>query len=82
MPLYEVVLRFPDRDEIRLTDRNGYQAGGEVVIDYRRYVVVGTEPPQRLNARERFVLKPAAEDGLPYRAVRIRRRSSLRMTRS
>jgi hypothetical protein len=36
MSLYELVLRFPDRDEIRLADRNGYQAGGEVVIDYRR----------------------------------------------
>jgi hypothetical protein len=64
LPLYEVVLRFPDRDEIRLADRNGYEAGGEVVIDYRRYVVVGTEPPQWQNACERFVLKPAAEDGL------------------
>jgi hypothetical protein len=65
MPLYEVVLRFPDRDEIRLADRNGYEAGGEVVIDYRRYVVVGTEPPEWPNASERFVLKPAAEDEPP-----------------
>lgn len=59
MPLYEIVLRFPDRDEIRLADRNGYQTGAEVVIGRRAYVVVGTEPPQWPNASERFVLEPA-----------------------
>ena len=31
MPLYEIVLRFPDRDEIRLTDRNIYRTGEEVL---------------------------------------------------
>ena len=65
MPLYEVVLRLPHGDETRLADRNGYEVGGEVVIDFRRYVVVGTEPPQWRNASERFVLKPAAEDEPP-----------------
>jgi hypothetical protein len=65
MPLYEVVLRYPNHDEIRLTDRDGYAVGVEVVIDYRPYVVVGAEPPQWRNASERFVLKPAAEDGPP-----------------
>jgi len=46
MALYEVVLRFPDHDEVRLADRDGYQPGTEVVIGQRTYVVVGTEPPQ------------------------------------
>ena len=58
MPLYEVVLRFPDHDEIRLADRDGYQVGDEIDIARRTYIVVGTEPPQRPNARRRYVLKP------------------------
>jgi len=58
MPLYEIVLRFPDRDEVRLTDMNGYETGAEVVIARRTYVVVGAEPPQWPNASERFVLEP------------------------
>ena len=46
MPLYEVVLRFPDHDEIRLADRDGYQVGDTIDIARRTYVVVGLEPPQ------------------------------------
>jgi hypothetical protein len=61
MPLYEIVLRFPDRDEVRIADRNGYRPGAEVVIANRTYVVAGTESPQRLNASERFVLRPSDE---------------------
>jgi hypothetical protein len=57
VPLYEIVLRFPDRDEIRLTDRDSYEAGQEVVIAARRFVVTGTEPPQSASARGRFVLE-------------------------
>jgi hypothetical protein len=58
MPLYEVVLRFPDRDEIRLADRDGYKMGDKIDIAYRTYVVVDMEPPQRPNASKRFVLEP------------------------
>ena len=58
MPLYELVLRFHDRDEIRLADRDGYQVGDKIDIARRAYVVVGTEPPQRPNAARRFVLEP------------------------
>lgn len=58
MPLYEVVLRFPDREEIRITDRNGYRAGDEIVIAGRIFLVVGTEPPQALHSAGRFVLEP------------------------
>jgi hypothetical protein len=56
MPLYEIVLRFEDRDEIRLGDRNGYEVGDTVVIDYREYVVVALEPPQRAKAVKRVIL--------------------------
>ena len=58
MPLYEIVLRFPDRDEIRLTDRNGYRRGEEIRIAGRRFVVIGTEPPQAPSAESRLVLEP------------------------
>jgi len=63
VPLYEVVLRFPDRDEIRLADRDGYRIGDEIDIARRTYVVVGMEPPQWPNASKRFVLAPTAPVG-------------------
>jgi hypothetical protein len=59
VPLYEIVLRFPDRDEIRLTDRNGYRGGEEVAIAGRRYLITGTEPA--VSADDRFVLEPFDE---------------------
>ena len=58
MPLYEIVLRFPDRDEIRITDFNGYHDGKEVVIAGRRFRVTGSEQPQAARATARFVLEP------------------------
>jgi hypothetical protein len=58
VPLYELVLRFPDRDEIRLADRDGYQVGDRITIARRTYVVVDTEPPQWPTAGRRFVLEP------------------------
>jgi hypothetical protein len=58
MPLYEIVLRFPDRDEIRLTDYNGYHDGQAVVIKGRRFLVTGSEQPQAASAAGRFVLEP------------------------
>jgi hypothetical protein len=58
VPLYEIVLRFPDRDEIRLTDRNGYRDGQEVVIAGRRFLVTGREQPRAASAAGRFVLEP------------------------
>ena len=58
MPLYEIVLRFPDRDEIRLTDGNGYRTGDEVHVVGRPFLVTGTEPPAAVGAETRFVLEP------------------------
>jgi hypothetical protein len=60
MPLHEVVLRFRDRDEVRLTDRDGYQVGDEVDLARRTYIVVGSAPPKWPNASRRFVLEPLA----------------------
>ena len=58
MALYEVVLRFSDRDEFRITDRNGLGTGEEVQIAGRRFLVTGKEPPEALSAEARFVLEP------------------------
>jgi hypothetical protein len=58
VPLYEIVLRFPDREEIRLTDRNGYRDGQEVVVAGRCFLVTGSEQPQAARAAGRFVLEP------------------------
>ena len=58
MPLYEIVLRFADREEIRITDRDGYRAGDEIVIAGRPFLVIGTEPPQSVHSAGRFVLEP------------------------
>lgn len=53
MPLYEIVLRFADREEIRITDRDGYRAGDEIVIAGRPFLVIGTEPPQAVHSAGR-----------------------------
>jgi hypothetical protein len=58
VPLYEIVLRFSVRDEIRLTDRKGYHDGQEVLIAGRRFLVTGREQPQAASAAGRFVLEP------------------------
>jgi hypothetical protein len=71
VPLYEIVLRFPDRDEIRLTDRNGYRTGDEIVIAGRRFVVTGLGPPAAPHAESRFVLEPC-DDGRGLRAGECR----------
>jgi hypothetical protein len=59
MPVYELVLRFPDRDEVRLGEGDGYERDEEIVIGHRTFVVVGVEPSQAANTSKRFVLEPA-----------------------
>ena len=61
MPLYEILLRFADRDELRLTDRPGDRPGEEMLIDGRRFRVVGREPAQASGAESRLVLVPSDE---------------------
>jgi hypothetical protein len=65
VPLYEIVLRFPDRDEIRLADRNGYATGEEIVIAGQRFRVTGTEAPEARRAESRFVLEPCETPASP-----------------
>jgi len=57
--LYEIVLRFREREEVRLADRNGYVPGQRVLIGQRVFVVLGTEPPELPGATERVVLLAA-----------------------
>jgi hypothetical protein len=59
VPLYEIVLRSPDRDEIRLTDRNGDHHGQEVVIAGRRFLVTGREQAQAASVRGRLRARTA-----------------------
>jgi hypothetical protein len=59
VPLYELVLRFGDRDEVRLGEGNGYERDEEVVIENRRFVVVGIESPRAAATSRRFILAPA-----------------------
>jgi hypothetical protein len=58
MPLHELVLHFADRAETRFADRDGYHVGDRIDVVRRRYIVVGTEPPQWPNTSKRFVLEP------------------------
>lgn len=60
MPLYEFVLRFGDREEVRLGDRNGYRIGDEILIGGRRFVVTGEETPTDPTAEERLILEPTS----------------------
>jgi hypothetical protein len=57
MPLYEIVLRFADRDEVRLGDGDGYEVGDTVAIDYRDYLVVAVEAPRSEQAVKRVILR-------------------------
>jgi hypothetical protein len=61
VPLHEIVLRFPDRNEVRLTGGDGFRTGEEIVIARRRFVVTGTEPPETPGADNRFVVVPSDE---------------------
>jgi hypothetical protein len=61
--LHEIVLRFADRDEVRLGDGPGFEQGEEVVVDNRTFVVVGTEPPQAATTSKRFILELAKSPG-------------------
>ena len=62
MPLYEFILRVPGRrDEVRLSDSNGFDVGDEVVIASRRWIVAAVEPatttrPDRLPVEAQIVV--------------------------
>jgi hypothetical protein len=54
VPLYEVVLRFPDREEIRVTDRL-LVVGTTIVIGAYEWLVEDEQPVTGAIAAARFV---------------------------
>ena len=62
MPLYEIVLRFADREEVRLGEGH-YERDERVVIGDRPFVVTGVEPPLAETVSKRFILEPAEGSG-------------------
>jgi len=58
--LFELVLRFPDGDDVRLGD-SAYKRGSVVLdIEGCKWRVVGSEPPQSWFADGRYILLPVA----------------------
>jgi hypothetical protein len=62
MALFEIVLRFSDHDEVRLTDRDGWQMGDELTIAHRRFVVTAAEEPELPGAQSRLILEPVEQN--------------------
>jgi hypothetical protein len=60
MPMYEYVLRFPDRgDERLISDHDSVQVGELIEIRGRQWVVAAIEPSDDPNVEERKILVPA-----------------------
>jgi hypothetical protein len=60
MPLYEVVLRYPDRDEVRLTDQV-LRAGETVSVAGDLWRVTTNGRPRDKRASAGFVCEPALD---------------------
>jgi len=61
MPLYEVLLQYPDRAELRLTDRPS-EVGDTLVAAGKLWYVVGLErETKHVRATARFVCKLAGD---------------------
>jgi hypothetical protein len=58
MPLYEVLLKRDDDEEIRLTDR-ALQVGETLTIAEQRWQVQRQEPAKQADAEVRYVCVPA-----------------------
>jgi hypothetical protein len=54
MAVYEVVLRFSDRDEVRLTDRP-IEVGGTLEVERHAWLVQSEEPNYEGRAAARFI---------------------------
>jgi hypothetical protein len=59
--MYEIVLRFADHDEVRLTDRR-VRVGETLTIDGDKWVVGGTERPRNALALLSYICFPAARE--------------------
>jgi hypothetical protein len=63
MPMYEYVLRFPDRgDERLISDHDNVPVGGRIEIRGRPWIVASIEPSDDPQVKERKILVPAEED--------------------
>ena len=58
MPLFEIVLSFRDREEVRLTDRP-LAVGDILELDHRHWRVVDARPPIGGRAEASYVCEPA-----------------------
>jgi hypothetical protein len=70
MAMYEVVLRFPDRDEVRLTDRP-IEVGGTLEIGGSGWLVESEDPHDGRAAAARYICVELRE-----RSHELRARSS------
>jgi hypothetical protein len=61
MPLYEIVLRYSDRDEIRLTDRDPLE-DGQVRINGAVWPIIATREGSTKRVARRYIV--AAPDGV------------------
>ena len=57
MSLYEVVLRLPDREELRVTDRDPSLVG-YVTIDGRKCEIVAEEASPDVKVARRYIVRP------------------------
>ena len=60
MPLYEIVLRYPDRDEIRLTDRDP-RLEGHVRINGWTCPIIEEGRPSDRAATRRFIVRAGSK---------------------
>jgi hypothetical protein len=61
MPVYEIVLRYPHRDELRVTNEGPEPHSGDVLrIDGREWVVAAEDTPEHAATAIRVVCEPVA----------------------
>jgi hypothetical protein len=60
--LYEVVLRLPDREELRVTDHDPSLAG-YVTIDGRKCEIVAEEDSPDAKVARRYIVRPMSAAG-------------------
>lgn len=58
MPLYEIVLRYPDRDEIRLTDHDP-RVDGHVRINGSAWTIVAEREGSSGRVARRYIVRVA-----------------------
>jgi hypothetical protein len=62
LSLYEVVLRCPDREELRLTDRDP-RLDGYVTIDGQKCEIVAEQESSDAEITRRFIVRPVSGRG-------------------